>query len=263
MLIVIIAGGVVYSLMVESMNLQAKGVALNINQQAARAAMLRVVSDVQSAAAPPQLVDTNRVVVTDNGVSTNTNEAIGPAAGISFYRVAGGPFAVTQNAQTNQNTVRLAVTNAASLGVFEPYAGDRLIIPAYSIDGSVTAVNSNGNSTRTLTLSTNLPTAITLSGSSNEVVVAYVARRFYYVVEGGSLMRHYTQSGTNRSVAMIRNVTTPTPFSVQNASGLPENNYINIALASRAPGATTGRFRREGARVDSRAYVQGAITTKQ
>lgn len=263
MVVAVVAGGVAYALLVDSLNLHAKGVALNVSQQSARSAMLRLVSDVQASATRPQLVDSNLSVVTDNLTSTNTNEAIGPAAGLSFYRVAGGPFAVEQTAQTNQRTVRLIVTNAASTNAFNPYAGDRLIIPSHSIDDTVTGVNANGATVRTLTLSGNVSTPITVSGSSNEVVVAYVARRVSYVVQSGRLIRQTSQSGTNRSSAIVPNVTTPKPFSVESSAGLPDFNSVNIALAARAPGATNGRFRREGARVTTRAYVQGAITTKQ
>lgn len=219
-----LTGGIIFVVSNTGMVLFAKNSAINVAHQQARSSVMQMVQDIHSAVSYPRLVDTSLVVVTGTG----------PAAGISFQLMSGGPFKINANAAASQNQVAV-LTNS-----FTPVAGQRLIIPAHKIELDITAVSKAGF-VSTLTLSGTLSSAVTVSASGNNYnVVSFITDRVYYVVANGNLNYYPRNSSTPSNMA--QNITNAKPFTIPTTvSGALNNQFVAVINLSTADASTNNR----------------------
>ena len=170
-----ITGLVLYYVLFVGMTLFAKNTAINMAHQEARAAVLQMEYDIHSAVSTPELTDVNRNPVAGNG----------PSAGISFQLFSAGPFQVTPSSTgyaVGQNQIGIRVNG------YTPVAGQRLIIPGYQVELDISTVGA-GSTDRILTLSANLPEAVTPTLSGQAInIPCFITDRVAYVVNGTQLL---------------------------------------------------------------------------
>jgi prepilin-type N-terminal cleavage/methylation domain-containing protein len=172
--------------------LYTKNSAVNIAHQQARQALDRLEKDIHESMSLPVLIDADRNVV----------EGVGPAQGVSFIKQAGPICIVAADVSANQNKVQLS-----GLGAYVPQVGQRLLIPAYQIEGDITAVNGNS-----VTLATNLGVALKTSVNGNNAnIVAYIGDLVSYVIVGSEL-RYYQNVDSDNYSVVSRFMTNPKPF---------------------------------------------------
>ena len=138
LVVLTIAGGLVYSTLMNSTTLMAKNLSLNSSNTLARAALDRIYSELNQANRLPTLVNDDGTTVTD------TTES---AAGIIFDRYVGGPF-IVGNPGTG-----LAAT-ATTFNLF--YSTDPLASPPAPVANDVVIMD---GSTRALVSSCSTPTS--------------------------------------------------------------------------------------------------------
>jgi type II secretory pathway pseudopilin PulG len=242
-----LTGAIIYFVLNSGLVLFAKNSAINVAHQQARSAVIQMVHDIHSAVSIPQLVDAN----------LNTVTGAGPAAGLSFQLMAGGPFKVNANAAANQNQITV-LTNS-----FTPVAGQRLIIPAYPIELDITAVSVSG-SVSTLTLSGNLGTPVAVSAGGNSYnVVCFITNRVYYVVSNGNL--NYYPSISSAPAILGQDITNPTPFSVPlTPAGTPNNQFVAaINLSTADPEYSNRSYRSANMFLNAQVPIMARLTTYQ
>ena len=86
LVILVLVGGLAYSVLIGATTLMAKNVSLNASNTTLRAALDRLYSEVNQGNGLPKLI---------NADSSAAATAAGPAAGIAFDRYEGGPYIVT------------------------------------------------------------------------------------------------------------------------------------------------------------------------
>lgn len=240
-------GGISYLVLNTGLVLFAKNSAINVAHQQARVAVLQIVQDIHSAVSIPQLVDSSRTVVSGTG----------PAAGVTFQLMAGGPFKVDSNAAANQNQV-VVLTNS-----FRPVVGQRLIVPAFPIELDITNVEVTG-STSTLTLAGNLDKAITVTAGGNSYnVVCFITDRVYYVVANGNL-NYYPRNSATPSI-LAQDITNGTPFSIPSTiMGTPNNQFVAaINLSTADPEYSNRGFRSSNMFLNAQVPMMARLTTYQ
>jgi prepilin-type N-terminal cleavage/methylation domain-containing protein len=222
--VLFVAGGVIYSVTRGLGYLSAKNAAINLTHAQARTTIHRAVSEIRDAVSIPQLVDAN-------GASLGTSN--GPAAGVSYQQLVGGPCLVATNAAAAQNQIRIS----SRPGDPPAAVGMRLVIPAFFIEEDITAVSTRSGTppAQTLTIARNLTTAITASSGT---YVAYVTQRSALLVAGKEL-RYFPRKNASAYSVVTRNITSPQPFSVQ-----PGNNrFIQAAFSTEDPRILRRNFR--------------------
>ena len=85
LVVLMIVGGLAYSILMSSTTLLAKNVSLNSSNTILRAALDRIYSEINQANGLPKLI---------NADGTDAASSSGPAAGIIFDRYVGGPYIV-------------------------------------------------------------------------------------------------------------------------------------------------------------------------
>jgi len=148
-----------------------KNTAMNVSHQAARMALLQLDSDIHSAVSAPTLTDSN------GNMLYNTTTA---SPGVEFQVLV----SATEYCQLAANVTAGAATVSVGLpgGYPTPYAGMRLIIPAFGVEQNVSAVTVTGT-IASCTLAAAVPTAINATGGD---VVCYFTQRVYYYVTGAA-----------------------------------------------------------------------------
>jgi hypothetical protein len=198
----VIVGGFALSVQTNALNLFRKNGAFNASHEGARKIFDRLQKEIQSAISIPALVGTNRDVI----------DSTGPAPGIAFLRQSGPTRRVTATSLAGSNTIQLDSSGPPIT------VGQRLLLPAYDIEGDITAVNGG-----VVTLATSLPIDVRItSGTLNRNIVAIVTDLVCYVVINGEL-REYQNAATNDYVVVATKLTEPNPF------GLPFNAVPNTA----------------------------------
>jgi hypothetical protein len=246
--VILITGTAVLEVLSTSMILFAKNSAINTMHEQARTGVMQVMQDIHSAVSLPQLLDANQNPVSGGG----------PAAGISFQMIAGGPFKVNANAAANQSTVQI-LTNG-----YTPVVGQVLIIEAIPIEQTITGVSVSGN-VSTLTLAANLGQTVTVSSGSNSYnVVALINNRVTYVVNNG-VLNYYGINRTGKYSTVASNVTSPTPFSIPNtpAGALYYRFVAAINLSTADPTAIARNYKSANMFLNAQVPYRSRITTYQ
>lgn len=214
-----------------------KNSAMNVSHEQARIALLQLNSDLHSAVSPPELTDSNGNLISGQG----------PAAGVEVQALISTTqyCRVAANASTGQANVLVDLPS----GYPTPYAGMRLIIPAYETEENVSSVSVSGT-VATCTLATNIPTAIDVSDSNGTYnVVCFFTQRVYYYVNGPApvngvippLTLNYIGVGRSSSYVMASaDLSSYTPFSIpNNSSGTANYRYVVVTGLSAQDPATT------------------------
>lgn len=195
-----IIGGFAINVQVNALNLFRKNASLNVNHESSRKIIDRLEKEVQSSISIPALVGTNRDVI----------DSTGPAPGIAFLRQSGPIRRVAATALAGSTVIQLNSQGPV------PVVGQRLLIPAYDIEGDIISVNGNS-----VTLATALPVDVKItSGTLDRNIKAIVTDLVSYVVIGGQL-REYQNAASNTYNLIAKDITEPTPF------GLPYNAAPN------------------------------------
>ena len=218
--VVAITGTIMYNILYTGMILFAKNTAINMANQQARVAVMRMEQDIHASVSVPQMTDTNRIPLTGALAS-------GPAAGISFQLFASGPFQVAATAAAGQSTIQVTTNGVV------PVANQRLIIPGYTIESNITSV-SGGGTTSTLTLAAPLPQTVQ---TSLGIVQCFITDRVAYVVQNNQLI-YYPRQAIGGNVMLADNITTPTPFSVPATPlGAPYTRFVSAINLSTSDAA--------------------------
>jgi hypothetical protein len=192
-----VLGLIIYSILNIGTILGAKNTAVNSAHQQARTAMLQMVQDLHCAISLPQLCDSTGATVSGQG----------PAAGIGFQLLSGGPYKVTADQTTSDSTVTIQNPSATMTPV--PVAGQRLIIPGHQIEDDITTVTKIDNKTYTLTLAHTLPVAI--NNTTTNIVPCFLTDRCAYIIKNQTL--DWTGPTTRKAFSVMgNNITSPTPF---------------------------------------------------
>jgi Tfp pilus assembly protein PilV len=204
MVLVSVLGLLVYSLLNLGTILGAKNSAVNVAHQSARMAMLQMTQDFHCSASPFVLVDGNG----------NTVAGTGPAEGVAFHLWAKDtngvdlpPFKIRNDAAIGQNQVHIVATAATV-----PVVGQWLIVPTHEIEAKITAVS--GTSDCTLTLASNITTAIEGTGSGYNIACFVTDRVSYTVVNGALQWSGPTYKKTFSSAVLGQNITNSKPFTI-------------------------------------------------
>jgi hypothetical protein len=199
--------------------LGAKNSAINLTHQQSRAVIHQAVFQIHESVSVPALATAALGSVAGNG----------PAAGVTYQAMAGGPYRVWSSVANGATSIQIDTHP----GDPAPQAGQRLIIPAFEIEQDITAVASAGGSPPLYNLTLAGPvtgTSITCSAGTPNYV-AYLTQRSALAVVAGEL-RYYPRSGTPATYSTIaRGLTTPTPFSVPGG----DNRFIQASFAAQDP----------------------------
>lgn len=200
----VVIGGVAMLIYTNSLDLFRNNSGLNFNHESARSVIDRLEKEIQSAISIPALVGLNRDIIT-------TVETTGPAPGVAFLRQSGPVRRVI--------TTALAGTTVVQLDEGPPIkVGQRLLIPAYHIEGDVVAVNGT-----TVSLASPLQAELKVTnGALTRNIVAIVTDLVTYVVveNGGSAsepryeLREYQNAASNEFNLVATGLTEPMPFSL-------------------------------------------------
>jgi hypothetical protein len=230
--IMLITGGIVFTILNTGMILFAKNTAINMAHQQARVAVLQMEQDLHSTVSIPQLVDANKVAVAGNG----------PAAGISCQVYARGPLKIESTANQGQRNV------VVNTGGYTPTVGQRLVIATHQIEMQITAVSGSGT-TRTLQVESNLPVDVKTvlydpaTNSNKDVnVVCFITDRISYVVNASGELRYYSPTQPPQGKLMANDITSATPFSIPvTAAGAQYNRFVAAINLSTADHTTSNR----------------------
>jgi prepilin-type N-terminal cleavage/methylation domain-containing protein len=233
-------GLVLYSLLNVNLVLGAKNTAINTTHEQARVAMLDIVRDLHSAVSAPALTDST-------GTPYSSPPASGYAEGIAFQKWASGPYAIKTDALTNQKVIHVALLSTQNIPTYYGTKTQKLIIPTYQIEDYITAI-SGTKSDLSITLTNNLPLAITGTGSTAGHIVCFITDCCSYTVSNNTLMWNYRGASYSKNTGS--NITNATPFYIPttavgaafdslSTSDLKSSNRgynsVNIMLNGQAP----------------------------
>jgi type II secretory pathway pseudopilin PulG len=200
-----------------------KNTAMNVSHEEARLALIQLNNDIHSAVSPVSLTDSN-------GVMTSSTSA---SAGVEFQVLVSSTeyCEVTGTVSAGQSTVVVGVPP----GYPTPYAGMRLIIPAFEVEQNVSSVSISG------TLATcNLAGSVTngIGGTTGNIICFFTQRVYYYVTGAANTQGlNLNYIGVNRtetySIASDDISTSgSTPFSIPSTSGTTAagSNYKAVAI---------------------------------
>lgn len=201
----VLVAGSAFTVQSTALALFRKNGAINASHEGTRKIIDRLEKEVQSAISIPALVGTDRDVI----------DSTGPAPGIAFLRQSGPIRKVAVSAAAGATVVQLDGTGPV------PTVGQRLLIPAYDIEGDIIAVNGNA-----VTLAATLPVDVNItSGSLSRNIVAIVTDLVSYVVVDGQL-REYQNAASNTYTLLATGISEANPF------GLPYNAVPNTVPSS-------------------------------
>ncbi len=235
-ILLLIVGGVVYSILMRSTTLLAENVSLNSSNTIVRSALDRIYSEINQSNGLPKLIKAD---------GTDATNPSGPAAGIIFDRYVGGPFVVgnpgtglpstTTTLQLYYCTSALAVPpKLARNDVVRMDASTRPLVDTCSdplgLAGPIPNPSPNPGAMRTVTLQN--PLGRTISWSSSVAQVAYVVHRVAFVVApvgGRAELRMYGDAET------VTNYNDPAGYKIltreigtQTVNGLAENAPFSL-----------------------------------
>ncbi len=198
----VVIGGIAILIYTNSLDLFRDNSAINYSHENARGIIDRLEKEIQSAISIPALVRADRNII----------DTTGPAPGVAFLRQSGAVRQVTTSALIGATVVQL--NNGPVVRV-----GQRLLIPAYDIEGDIIGVNGNS-----LTIAAPLPADVmtTLDGV-NRNVVAIVTDLVTYVVVNANAgtarpaayeLREYQNAASNDYNLVATGFTEPEPFSL-------------------------------------------------
>ncbi len=218
----------------------AKNEAVNISHQEVHDSVNRAVQQIHASISIPQLANFD-----SSGKLTATTSS--PAQGVIYQTLISGPGSVAATAAAGQKNVQITLGSTydptlGSVAATLPTTNMRLIIPAMNLEDDITAV-SGSLPTVTVTLTSNLKSAITISGSPAPVYHVYVTRRGGLALSGSNLVYYPDLSSSAKTVA--RNVTAADtsnltkPFKLLGSS----NQYIEAGMITSEPKATARGFK--------------------
>ncbi len=188
----IVVGGIALLIYNNSLSLFRGNTGINASHDLARNILDRLEKEVQSAISIPALVGPNRDII----------DTTGPAPGIAFLQQNGPIRQVATTALAGAVTVQLNAGPAITVG-------QRLLIPAYDIEGDIVAVNGS-----TVTLAAPLPADVNVTQEGvTRNIVALVTDLVTYVVQGGEL-RLYQNPTNDASSLIATGLTEPMPFTL-------------------------------------------------
>lgn len=200
LMVVFIAGGIIFSAIRTVALLGAKNGAVNLTHQQSQEMIHKAVAQIRSSVAVPSLANTSLTAVAGSG----------PAAGVTYQTMVAGPYRIWSNVTAGATVIRITSTAGDPV----PQVGMRLIVPAFRIEDDITAVASMGGSppTYNITLAHTVSSAITCANGSPNYVAYYTQRSGLVVV--GQDLRFYPRISTGAYYTIASNITTPTPFTV-------------------------------------------------
>lgn len=193
--------GAAFAFQSATFNLFRQNTSINASHEGARSIIDRLEKEIQSAISIPALVGTNRDVL----------DTTGPAPGVAFLRQSGPLRRVAATVTAGSYTVVLDSAGPS------PVVGQRLLIPAYDIEGDIVSV---AGSAVTLAAPVSSDLNVT-SGPLTRNIIAVVTDVVAYVVINTEL-REYQNAATNVYNVVAVSVTEPKPF------GLPYNAVPNV-----------------------------------
>ncbi len=247
---------VIFSLLNIGTILGAKNTAVNVAHQNARIAMLQMTADFHSAISPLTLVDdtgTALPVLQDAQGQDIPNN--GPAAGISFQLMAGGPYRIVKSAVVGATVVRLSAGT-------KPTVGERLIIHSHAIEESITAVSKVSNGVFDLTLGNAITTAINYDPT--EYITGIITDRCSYIVVNKALQ--WTGPTTKKSFVVLGNdITSPQPFTTpQTLAGAPDERVVAAIDLSTADSHYSNRgFKSANILLSGQVPLRARLTDQQ
>ena len=243
-----VVGAILVSLLHGVFVLSAKNSAINFSHQQVREMIHKVVDDIRESASVPRLIDENRIPL-------SSAEAQGPAAGVAYQSITGGPYRVWNNTQANTKNIR--ITNKP--GDPSPLPGMRLIVPAFQIEADIAHVGGTPGLplVRDIHLTTNVGADIACI-AGEPVYQAYYTKRSGLVVVNGEL-RHFPDLSKPEYTVAARNLTTSKPFSVPNGN----NRFVRMELVSQDPKSSRRGFKAVDTKITITVPFRNSLTTRQ
>jgi hypothetical protein len=214
--VVSVAGSTYFWAFWTIITLGAKNDAVNIAHEEGRKMMNQSIQQIHNSVSLPQLLDASLAAVSGTG----------PTAGVGFQTVVAGPGILANSDATGQPQVTVQMNS----GDPSPAVGMRLIIPGFEVEQNIIAV-SGTSPNFTVTLASNLTSAITCSSGTPNYQVYYTQRSALVVL--GGVLYYYPSIANTTKYAIARNVTSAAPFSVPGS-----NNQVQISLTTVEPNAT-------------------------
>lgn len=248
MAIIGVAGVILYSLLHGVSVLSVKNSAINLGHQQVRRMVHRAVDEIRESASAPQLIDSNLTPL--NGATAN-----GPAAGVSYQAITGGPYRVWNNTVANSPNIRITTRD----GDPPPEPGMRLIIPAFQIEADIAGVGGFPGSpqVRDIRLTTNVGVNIACN-AGEPVYTAYFTRRRGMVVVDGEL-RHYDNLASTEYRVSTRNLKTGKPFEIL----ATDRRFIKVSLTAGDPRVTQRGYNAVDVSLTLTVPFRYALTTRQ
>ena len=243
----VVAGLILFSVMHGVLVLSAKNAAVNLTHQQVRQMIHRTVDEIRESASMPQLIDVNRVRLP---VGSN-----GPAAGVAFQSMVGGPYRVWNNTAANTPNIRILIRPEDP----PPEPGMRLIIPSFRVEADIVAVGGfpGEPSVRNIQLATNVGVNI-ICLAGDPVYLAYFTKRTGIVVVDGEL-RRYPDLAKDPYTVTARNVETPQPFSVPAG----DNRFIKVNLFARDSRVSQRGYKAIDLKLSLNVPYRFGLTTRQ
>jgi hypothetical protein len=243
-----VVGAIMVSLLHGVFVLSAKNSAINFSHQQMREMIHKIVDDIRESASVPQLIDANRTPLSGA-------DAQGPAAGVAYQTLIGGPYRVWNNTQASATNIRIT----SRPGHPAPTPGMRLIIPAFQIEADIAQVGGFPGlpQVRDIQLTTNVGADIVcLAGEP--VYQAYYTKRSGLVVVNGEL-RHFPDLTKPDYTVAARNLTMPKPFSVPNRN----NRFVRMELVSQDPKTSRRGYKAVDTKLTLTVPFRNTLTTRQ
>lgn len=239
LVILVLVGGLAYSVLIGATTLMAKNVSLNASSTTLRAALDRLYSEVNQANGLPKLI---------NADSSAAATAAGPAAGIAFDRYQGGPYIVTNPGTSglSATATSFAMTSSTDPLASPPIPQKNDVV---SMDGgntrplvnSSTASTSGGLQTHTVQLQSAIGTPIPWTTDVQKTAYLIHREAFIVVPTGGRAeLRFYRNAETlgvgnyndaTTYVVLTRDIGTAngetTPFSIVTQG---TTSFLNVAM---------------------------------
>jgi prepilin-type N-terminal cleavage/methylation domain-containing protein len=203
-----------------------KNTAMNVSHMEARLALDQLNTDIHQAVSAPSLTDSNGNMIsgTSSSPGVEFQVMIDPALNCQ----------VTGSSAPSASTINVGIPT----GYPTPYAGMRLIIPAFETEEDVTAVSMSGT-IATCTLAAE--TTQSINGPGANIPCFFTQRVYYYVngppayMEGSTtvvppLTLNYIGVGRTKTYSIgADDISTYTPFSIPStASGTANYHYVAV-----------------------------------
>jgi hypothetical protein len=182
------------------LDLYARDMGSLVAQEEGRSAITRFETEIRNSASAPLLID----------AAGNPIAGEGPAPGLRFARLVGGPFPVHNNAGENSTNIRLRT------GSFVPRVGDVLEVPTHGVRRVIDSVAAEKATptVRNLRLdgALGVDLLVQAGGGGDVSIIAYITRAHTFSVENHELrLRPGARAGSPFDV-LARNVESAEPF---------------------------------------------------